>query len=436
MRDRFLTLLTAVSLLAACTTADEQSPVVDLTMDLPQEVADQSTLSSDLDIQVEEDLLLVEVAEEVTVDVLQPEVWSEIASDVAVDPSDVVFDVVEDSESVDTAPELEPVCGLAEPCDDGDPCTVDDQCDDEGGCAGEVMDCDDEEPCTDGDSCVDGECVAGDFICDCLADEDCAELEDGDFCNGTFFCDDSEFPYECAIDPESISTCVLQEPDSCNVWGCAPESGECILIPVAEGVICNDEDPCTEGDVCSAGVCAGVLKPLMCAAGTTYCVGDSVCLCDACGNGCEQVVKVCTAPAYYCVNGNCMACQPYCKDGQCGDDGCGGSCGTCPGTSTCNLDGECVCDCPAGGEPVCNPLTGVTYASVCAAACSGVEETQPGTCGAACYTVEDAVPAEAGLPVADFFCKDANMNSPGLGGPISNVTLKETIWIAYFGACT
>ena len=37
-----------------------------------------------------------------------------------------------------------------------------------------------------------------------------------------------------------------------------------------------------------------------------------------------------------------MTCTPNCTDKECGDDGCGGSCGTCPTGETCNNSGTCV----------------------------------------------------------------------------------------------
>ncbi len=38
----------------------------------------------------------------------------------------------------------------------------------------------------------------------------------------------------------------------------------------------------------------------------------------------------------------CEACQGDCTGKVCGDDGCGGSCGTCTGTDTCNASGQCI----------------------------------------------------------------------------------------------
>jgi hypothetical protein len=348
-------------------------------------------------------------------------------------------ELVEDSgpETVDLVPELPPVCALGDGCDDGDPCTIDDQCDGQGGCAGSPMDCDDGNPCTDGDSCKDGECVAGPDICQCYTDDDCLVLEDDDLCNGTLFCQVDHFPYLCEVDPQTLPNCEANQPQQCALWGCLPGSGECVLIAAKEGQSCDDGDPCTTADTCVGVACVGAPLPGICTANEPFCQGSDVCLCDACGAQCAEVLEVCQSPAWECKAGECVPCQPQCQGLQCGDDGCGGSCGTCPGTSSCDVaSGLCLCDCPATDAPVCDPLAGNTYGNACKAACAGVLETVPGICGSTCYTSEGAIPAKVGDAVAPFFCKDLNMNSPGLGAAVSDATLKEMIWIAYFGACT
>lgn len=47
---------------------------------------------------------------------------------------------------------------------------------------------------------------------------------------------------------------------------------------------------------------------------------------------------------------SCQACTPDCAGKQCGDDGCGGVCGTCGGNETCNGEGQCQ------GLPNCNQV--------------------------------------------------------------------------------
>jgi hypothetical protein len=60
-----------------------------------------------------------------------------------------------------------------------------------------------------------------------------------------------------------------------------------------------------------------------------------------CGDdGCGGVCGTCTGAQEECVDGHCV-CQPECADKECGDDGCQGSCGECP-------DDPCFAVCIAG----------------------------------------------------------------------------------------
>jgi hypothetical protein len=82
------------------------------------------------------------------------------------------------------------------------------------------------------------------------------------------------------------------------------------------------------------------------------CVAD----CDGrqCGDdGCGGTCGTCgfdevTTELLACVDGACVpGCTPtpvLCETRSCGDDGCGGSCGTCPNNTTCSADGRCVID--------------------------------------------------------------------------------------------
>jgi hypothetical protein len=52
-----------------------------------------------------------------------------------------------------------------------------------------------------------------------------------------------------------------------------------------------------------------------------------------------------------------------------------------------------------------------------------------------CQAVSEA-PAIVGGLVPHFLCKDVNTASAAYGGAVSDVTLREQVWIAYFGTCT
>ena len=90
---------------------------------------------------------------------------------------------------------------------------------------------------------------------------------------------------------------------------------------------------------------------------TPNCTGK-VCGDDGCGGSCG------TCPSGQACNssGQCGGCTPNCSGKVCGSDGCGGSCGNCPSGQTCNASGQC------GGtnsctHPICS--TGVKLVSGC-----------------------------------------------------------------------
>ena len=71
---------------------------------------------------------------------------------------------------------------------------------------------------------------------------------------------------------------------------------------------------------------------------------------DGCGGTCGE----CTGPGESCTGeGKCeVVCQPFCEGKDCGDDGCGGSCGDCDAGMACSAAGKCEGAC-AG--KVCGP---------------------------------------------------------------------------------
>jgi len=140
---------------------------------------------------------------------------------------------------------VQDVCvGTPVECKDDNPCT-DDGCDDTGGCVfhTNTLACDDGDPCTVGDQCKETECVGTELPCDCQAAEHCAELEDGNVCNGTLVCNTDVLPYKCEVDAETIIECGPPEdsPDAvCQQAHCIPETGECEIVAANEGFACDD----------------------------------------------------------------------------------------------------------------------------------------------------------------------------------------------------
>ena len=268
--------------------------------------------------------------------------------------------------------------GTLAPCEDGNPCTVD-SCSPVSGCehAPAPMGgaCDDGDPCTHADACrEDGTCLGEPLTsCGCASDADCAVHEDGNLCNGTFTC----VAGACALDPATVIACPPAGP--CRTSSCSPLTGQCVPTLLPDGVACDDQNPCTSGDTCQAGTCAG-------APGACACTQDSDCLpfaapgYDLCQGGLRCLAGVCAPDPSAKVScppmppGSCVveACDP--ATGLCeqlavadGTACSGGEPGAaCADVGACAL-GQCVtlgspCD---DGDPctadVCDPTEGCVH---------------------------------------------------------------------------
>ncbi len=113
----------------------------------------------------------------------------------------------------------------------------------------------DGSPCTPNDSCAAGKCVPGPAVCACNSDVDCAAKEDGDLCNGTLYCDKSGPKPVCAVNPATVVTCATVGDPDCKLTACAPSTGKCVTANLADGVVCDDGEPCTAPDRCKGGAC-------------------------------------------------------------------------------------------------------------------------------------------------------------------------------------
>jgi hypothetical protein len=259
-------------------------------------------------------------------------------------------------------------------CDDGNPCT-DDLCDGLGGCEFLVNDasCDDGDPCTVADQCGDGACAGVPVSCDCQSDGDCAALEDGDLCNGTLVCDTAALPFQCTVDPDTVVTCAGPPPGPdqiCLVAVCDPQEGACALAPANEGLLCDDGDPCTVGEACAAGACAGGVAP--------NCNDGNLCTDDACDplSGCTHAPNA--AP---CSDGDVCTVVDQCAGGQCVG----------AGALSCDDGDPCTDD-------LCDPATGCQHLPAEGAACDD---------GNAC-TVGDHCAAGACVFDGPAVCTDGN----------------------------
>ncbi len=171
---------------------------------------------------------------------------------------------------------------------------------------------------------------------------------------------------------ECDSGCEPQcEGKECGSDGCGGACGKC-----GEGAHCSADGVCAEGPIpgcepaetagcggcdCEECVCAqddyccSTLWDAMCAqlcAGPCEGCGAAVCGDESCdpGETCDSCVPDCGCQEpEVCSAGVC--CVPDCTGKECGNDGCGGSCGACPDGKSCN--GEFVC--VVGGGLGCEP---------------------------------------------------------------------------------
>ncbi len=115
------------------------------------------------------------------------------------------------------------------------------------------------------------------------------------------------------------------------------DSSQCIC---PAGKVNCGADCCTPGvsECCDGACCFGncYAEELCCPTGTIFCNGSCIegaCCTDAdCGEG-----IVCDPESHTCGT----ACVPDCEGKFCGDDGCGGRCGTCLETAGCGEDSTC-----------------------------------------------------------------------------------------------
>ncbi len=257
---------------------------------------------------------------------------------------------VDEVEGVTCAPDAQGVvvvsCECAAACE---PDCADKACGDDG-CGGSCGGCDDGNPCT-ADVCQDAGCVA-----EAVADG--TECGEGDVCEAGACvppCTPSCEGVACGDDGCGGSCGACDDGNPCTADAC--EAGVCQAEAVEDGTACGD------GDVCEAGACVPPCTPSCegvacgddgCGGSCGECDDGNPCTADACEAGVCQAEAVEDGTAcldgWICEAGVCVEpCVPSCDGKECGDDGCGGSCGGCDDGSVCTADacgedGQCVHD--------------------------------------------------------------------------------------------
>jgi hypothetical protein len=354
-----------------------------------------------------------------------------------------------------------------------------------GACQARTPNCDDHNPCT-ADSCTGGS------TCKHTPLPVGTTCSDGNFCNGAEVCNaQAQCKAKSRPDCDDHNPCTI---DSCLVTGgcghvpgndgrkCKTSSGSagkcdtgicqpnvvacpddgnpctdevidpltntCTHPPVVDDTACNDNNLCTQKDVCKSGVCTGT-TPVACA-GATACLSAGTCnpttgLCSGGtakpnGTGCDDN-NLCTS-GDSCQAGQCQGTPVVCAGDQCHGTG------TCdPGTGVCfnpNVDNGTACsdglkctggdvcsDGVCGGAPVvCTAQDSCHQAGTCdeaAGRCSNPVASDGTACsdGNACTQSDSCV---AGV------CKGANpVTCPGASACVNAGTCDSTSGLCLAG---
>ncbi|MBN2498801.1 MAG: hypothetical protein JXR96_29690 [Deltaproteobacteria bacterium] len=257
------------------------------------------------------------------------------------------------------------------------------------GCGGGELDdwgCHSDADCKHGRICVDGRCQDESARCqtdaDCNAGETCfgglctvcdqdgdgvlgAQCHGGDCDDGNGgvhpgadeLCgDDLDNDCDGVTDPASLCDARCAGVTCPDGYACDPDTGDCVPIctPRCAGRECGPDGcggscgTCQTGERCNGdGQCVSGCVD-RCQAGEKACAGNAVVECvDTDNDGCvEWGTPSPCADGQTCRDGRCTSCVPDCVGRECGPDGCGGSCGTCPSDQRCDqTSGQCVGGC-------------------------------------------------------------------------------------------
>ncbi len=182
----------------------------------------------------------------------------------------------------------------------------------------------------------------------------CTRCPDNATCNTASWvceCPGTWCGYTCCREGQACGpgdTC-LGCPEACGPKWCGQDDGcggKCLRCP--DNATCDTSSWVCDcpGSWCGNNCC---LPGQRCGAGDVCeeCVpdcSDRECGDDGCGGSCGTCL-----PGYECVDGTCRGCTADCSGRVCGDDGCGGSCGVCQAGYVCNEAGACERACNGKG---------------------------------------------------------------------------------------
>ena len=269
----------------------------------------------------------------------------------------------------------------------------------------------DNDACTVTDICVSGICTMGTpTICaqpdQCHSPGTCDKTTgacsnpsapNGTTCNDGNACTTSDI---CSSGVCGGTAVVCAPADSCHIAGvCNPASGSCSTVNAPNGTTCSDNNACTTGETCQAGVCSGGTNKTCTALDSCHVAGT-----------CDTVSGTCSNPAATngtsCSDNNACTTGDSCQSGTCVSGApvvCGGTSDSCHTAGTCDpTTGLCgggtkpdgtICDdgqaCTSGDAclaGVCTPTTIVPPDScvpkVCAQCTFGVNPGDQDLCDA------------------------------------------------------
>ena len=223
--------------------------------------------------------------------------------------------------------------------------------------------CDDGNPKTAGDVCVQGACTPGTNVAACSKTADCAALEDGNLCNGVLFCNLAEGL--CTVNPATVIQCPTVDDTDCSKRTCLPQTGHCVLSPLANGSPCDDGDACTAGEICLTGGCSKGKNICLCSTDADCADKDDgdkcngLLFCNKATGGCQHnPASIVTCPTVQDTPCRKSKCTPL--DGSCAlaDEVTGTACddddpctakGSCDGLGACTA-GTKICTCASDGD--------------------------------------------------------------------------------------
>jgi len=107
------------------------------------------------------------------------------------------------------------------------------------------------------------------------------------------------------------------------------------------------------------------------------CKEDGTCACDY-----DKCLGTCCAEDEVCLNVGC--CLPDCEDKECGEDGCGGICGECSDEQQCGEGGRCECLYEECGSECCQSADEVCHEDACCLPDCADKECGTDGCGDVC----------------------------------------------------